>query len=53
MLVSLMSSHNSLKITQDGGYTIILGVPIQISGADTIKINDNVYELTPELYKAL
>ena len=53
MLGSLMSSHNFLKITQNGGYTNILGVPIQISGADTIKINENIYELTPEFYKAL
>ena len=37
MLESLKSSHNSLKITQDGGYIIILGVPIQISGSDTKK----------------
>ena len=53
MLGSLMSSHNFLKITQDGGYANILGVPIQISGADTIKINKIIYELTPEIYKAL
>ena len=49
MLGSLMSSHKSLKSTQDGGYTTILGVPIQISGPDTIKINGNIYELTPEV----
>ena len=52
MLGSIMSTHNCLKITQDGGYTNILGAPIQISGADTIKIYRNIYELTPELYKA-
>ena len=46
---SLMSSHNSLKHNQDGGYTNILGVPIQIAGPDTIKINENIYELTPEV----
>ena len=54
MLGSLMNSKNSLKITQDeSGKANILGVPIQISGADTMKINENIYELTPEVYKAL
>ena len=53
MLGSLMSSHNSLKITKDGGYINILGVPIKISGPYTIKIIENIYELTPEVYKAL
>ena len=51
---SLMRSKNSLRITQDESHRAnILGVPIQISGADTIKINENIYELTPEKYKAL
>ena len=54
MIGSLMNSRNSLKITQDeSGKANILGVPIQISGADTIKINENIYELTPEIYNAL
>ena len=54
MLGSLMNSKNSLKITQDeSGRANILGVPIQISGADTIKINENIYELTSEIYNAL
>ena len=54
MLGSLMNSKNSLKITQDeSGKANILGVPIQITGADTIKIDENIYELTPEIYKAL
>ena len=54
MIGSLMNSRNSLKITQDeSGRTNILGVPIQISEGDAIKINENVYELTPEIYKAL
>ena len=30
-----------------------MGVPIQISQGDTIKLNENIYELTPEIYKAL
>ena len=54
MIGSLMNSRNSLKITQDeSGRAKILGVPIQISEGDTMKINENVYELTPEIYKAL
>ena len=54
MLGALMNSRNSLKITQDElGRANILGVPIQISEGDTIKINENVYELSPEIYKAL
>ena len=54
MIGSLMNSRNSLKITEDeSGRANILGVPIQISEGDTIKINENIYELTPERYKAL
>ena len=54
MIGSLMNSRNSLKITQDEtGRANILGVPIQISEGDTMKISENVYELTPEIYKAL
>ena len=54
MIGSLMNSRNSLKITEDElGIANILGIPIQISEGDTIKINENVYELTPEIYKAL
>ena len=54
MIGSLMNSRNSLKTTQDElGRANILGVPIHISEGDTIKTNENVYELTPEIYKAL
>ena len=54
MIGSLMNSRNSLKITQDElGRANILGVPIQISENNTMKIKENVYELTPEIYKAL
>ena len=54
MIGSLMNSRNSLKITQDEfGRANILGVPIQISEGDTMKINETIYELTPEIYKAL
>ena len=38
MIESLMDSRNSLKITQDeSGRANILGVPIQVSEADTKK----------------
>ena len=54
MIGSLMNSRNSLKITQDeSGRVNILGVPIQKSEGDTMKINETIYELTPEIYKAL
>ena len=43
MIGSLMNSRNSLKITQDeSGRANILGVPIQMSEGDIIKINENV-----------
>ena len=43
MLGSLMTSRNSLKITQDeSGRANILDVPIQISEGDTMKINENI-----------
>ena len=54
MLGSLMNSRNSLKITLDEFCQAkILCIPIQISGGDRIKTNDNLYILTPEIYKAL
>ena len=49
----LMSSANSLKIKSTSSGATILGVPIYTLGGDTIKIKDNVYDLTPEIYKAL
>ena len=48
----LMSSLNSLKIKPSSGATI-LGVPINTLGGDRIQIKDNIYNLTPEIYKAL
>ena len=54
MIGSLMNSKYSLKIIQDGlNRAIILGVPIQISENDTIQRKENIYELTPEIFKAL
>ena len=49
----LMSSLNSVKITASPSGPTILGVPIYTLGGDRMQIKDNVYELTPELYKAL
>ena len=54
MIGSLMNSQNSLKVTQDeSGRAKFLGVPIQLSEADTKNINETIYDLTPEIYKAL
>ena len=49
----LMSSANSLKINSTPSGATILGVPIYILGGDRIQIKDNIYDLTPEIYKAL
>ena len=50
-LGSPLKSHNSLKLSQDEmGKETILGT---FMGGDDIKIGDNVYKLTPEIYKAL
>ena len=49
----LMSSANSLKIKSTPSGATILGVPINTLGGDSLQIKDNVYDLTPEIYKAL
>ena len=51
----LLSSKNSLKKDQDErpGGASINGVPVLILGGNSWKIGDNVYELTPEIHKAL
>ena len=49
----LMSSANSLKIKSTPSGATILGIPIYTLGGDRLQIRDNVYDLTPELYKAL
>ena len=48
-----MSSANSLKIESTPSGATILGVPINTLGGDRIQIKDNIYDLTPEIYKAL
>ena len=51
----LMSSKNSSKTNQDErtGGASINGTPVLIIGGDSMKIKDNVYEMTPEIHKAL
>ena len=52
-LGTLMSTANSLKIKSTPSGATILGVPVYTIGGDRIQIKDNVYDLTPEIYKAL
>ena len=52
-LRKLMSCLNSLKIKSSPSGATILGVPIYTLGGDKLRIRDNDYELTPEIYKAL
>ena len=53
-LGALMNSKNSLKIKQDDSdRASILGIPIYTTGGGRIKINENVHDITPEIYKAL
>ena len=49
----LMCSLDSLKKKPSPSGATILGVPIYTLGGDKLRIRDNVYELTPEIYKAL
>ena len=49
----LMSSANSLKMKSTRSGATILGVPIVTLGGDRIQIKDNIYDWTPEIYKAL
>ena len=53
ILGRLMSSANSLKIKSTPSGATILGVPINTLGGDRIQIKDIIYDLTPEIYKAL
>ena len=49
----LMSSSNSLRMKLSPCGATILGVPINRSRGDRIQIKDNIYDLTPEIYKSL
>ena len=46
----LMCRSNSLKIKSSTSGPTILGVPIYTLGGDKLRIRDNDYELTPEIY---
>ena len=52
---NLMSSKNSLRIEQDTrtGGASINGTPVLILAGKSWKIGDNVYEIIPEIHKAL
>ena len=53
-LRALTNSKKSLKlIPDDSGRASILGVPINMLGGDRIQLKDKVYDITPEIYKAL
>ena len=52
-LGSLMASANFLRTKSSPYGAEILGVPIITLGRDRIQIKDNIYDLTPEIYKAL
>ena len=49
----LISSSNSLKIKSSFSGATILGVPIFTLGGDGMGINDNIYNIIPEIHKVL
>ena len=49
----LMSSFKSLRTKPSPSDATILGVPIVTLSGDRIQINEKIYDLTPEKYKAL
>ena len=52
-LGKLMSRLNSLNINSSPSGATILGTPIYTLGGDKLRIRNTVYEITPEVYKAL
>ena len=48
-----MSSPNSLRIKPSPSCPTILAVPIYTLGGDKLRIRDNVYDLTPEIFEDL
>ena len=52
-LGSLMSSSKSLKIKSSPSGPTVLGVPMNTLGGDKLRIRENEYKLTPDIYKAL
>ena len=51
---SLESTNTSLKVNknEDGDFKI-LGTPTKRLGGDKVLVNDNIYEFSPEIHKAL
>ena len=50
VLGALINSKSSLTLIQnDSGRESILRTPIYTLGGDKIPINDNIYDLTPEI----
>ena len=54
-LGALTNCKNSLRLIRDDSSKVssIVGIPIHTLGDDRIRITDNVYDLTREIYKAL
>ena len=52
-LGSLMSSSICLRIKASPSGPTILGVPIHTLGGDKLRIRDDDYDVTPEIYKAM
>ena len=52
-LGSVMTSSISVRLKPTATGASINGVPIYTMGGDTIRIKNNVYDLTPEIHKAL
>ena len=51
---ALKNSKNSLKLLQDdSSRASTLGTPINTLGGDKIRINDNIFDLTPKICKTL
>ena len=51
---TLSETPTSLKINKDNEDNLrILGVPLKSLGGDKIQANDNIYEFTPQIHKAL
>ena len=50
----LENTSTSLKLNKDEDDNMtILGIPLKFIGGDRIQVQDNIYEFTPDLHKAL
>ena len=53
-LATMTANRNQFRLTKnEQGQRTIKGVPLKIVGANSLKIGDNKYELTPEIQEAL